>query len=47
MLALKLVSLLFLALAVVGLNLQSSHNPYFPSPITFKITDTYSLPVVN
>jgi len=47
MLALKLVSLLFLALAVVGLNLQSSHDPYFPSPITFQITNTYSLPVVN
>jgi len=46
MIALKLVTLLFLALAVVGLNVQSSHQNHHEhrSSVTFKITETYSLP---
>jgi len=44
--ALKLVAFLFLALAVVSLNLKSSHNEQLKT-VTFKVTNTYSLPVAD
>jgi len=43
MLAVKLVTLLLLALAVVGLRLESTHQKQ-PKSVTFKLTEKYSLP---